>query len=133
MTVHYLKPKSKVFILFQSKASGGTLFEQVCKQLNLLETDYFGLEYNDNRGATVSEVYLYQGKRRVLIFKTHSSLLLWRKHQSRNCLQTTNCYKVVVMSTSGLKFRWGKGYLRTQNTSVFLFPSSRDQNSYRMI
>ena len=42
---------------FQSKASGGTLFEQVCKQLNLLETDYFGLEYNDNRGATVSRIY----------------------------------------------------------------------------
>ena len=28
------------------------LFEQVCKQLNLLETDYFGLEYTDNRGST---------------------------------------------------------------------------------
>ena len=38
---------------FQSKASGRLLFEQVCKQLNLLETDYFGLEYNDNKGATV--------------------------------------------------------------------------------
>eukprot|EP00091_Calanus_sinicus_P003668 TRINITY_DN13824_c0_g1_i1.p1 TRINITY_DN13824_c0_g1~~TRINITY_DN13824_c0_g1_i1.p1 ORF type:complete len:181 (-),score=42.57 TRINITY_DN13824_c0_g1_i1:559-1101(-) len=28
------------------------LFDQVCKQLNLLETDYFGLEYTDNRGST---------------------------------------------------------------------------------
>ena len=28
------------------------LFEQVCEQLNLLETDYFGLEYTDNRGST---------------------------------------------------------------------------------
>ena len=42
---------------FQSKASGKILFEQVCKTLNLLETDYFGLEYNDNRGATVSFYY----------------------------------------------------------------------------
>merc|ERR1719438_764023 len=36
----------------QPKASGRILFEQVCKQLNLLETDYFGLEYNDNKGST---------------------------------------------------------------------------------
>ena len=40
----------------QAKASGRMLFEQVCKQLNLLETDYFGLEYNDHRGATVRYV-----------------------------------------------------------------------------
>merc|ERR1719431_1181853 len=36
----------------QAKASGKMLFDQVCKQLNLLETDYFGLEYTDNRGST---------------------------------------------------------------------------------
>merc|ERR1719232_2270135 len=36
----------------QPKASGRILFEQVCKQLNFLETDYFGLEYNDNKGST---------------------------------------------------------------------------------
>ena len=30
------------------------LFEQVCKQLNLLETDYFGLEFTDTRGTAVS-------------------------------------------------------------------------------
>jgi len=29
----------------QAKALGSVLFEQVCKQLNLLESDYFGLEY----------------------------------------------------------------------------------------
>lgn len=27
---------------------GKVLFEQVCRQLNLLEADYFGLEYNEN-------------------------------------------------------------------------------------
>merc|ERR1719431_558785 len=36
----------------QAKASGKMLFDQVCKQLNLLETDYFGLEYVDNKGTT---------------------------------------------------------------------------------
>jgi len=36
----------------QAKASGKMLFEQVCKQLNLLETDYFGLEYSDRVGST---------------------------------------------------------------------------------
>ena len=38
---------------FQSKALGRILFEQVCKQLNLLEVDYFGLEYQDAQGITV--------------------------------------------------------------------------------
>lgn len=35
-------------ISFQAKALGKILFEQVCRQLNLLEADYFGLEYNEN-------------------------------------------------------------------------------------
>lgn len=34
-------------IFFQTKADGSVLFEQVCKQLNLLEADYFGLEYQE--------------------------------------------------------------------------------------
>jgi len=36
----------------QAKATGKILFDQVCQQLNLLETDYFGLEYQDSRGST---------------------------------------------------------------------------------
>ena len=39
---------------FQAKAVGRMLFDQVCKQLNLLETDYFGLEYMDTQGVMVS-------------------------------------------------------------------------------
>ena len=39
--------------LFQTKAPGRILFEQVCKQLNLLEVDYFGLEYQDSYHVTV--------------------------------------------------------------------------------
>ncbi|XP_052848773.1 FERM, ARHGEF and pleckstrin domain-containing protein 1 isoform X4 [Drosophila gunungcola] len=31
----------------QAKAMGRVLFEQVCRQLNLLEADYFGLEYQE--------------------------------------------------------------------------------------
>ena len=42
------------FVL-QAKAEGKMLFDLVCKQLNLLETDYFGLEYADSQGVTVSE------------------------------------------------------------------------------
>lgn len=34
-------------VLLQTKADGSVLFEQVCKQLNLLEADYFGLEYQE--------------------------------------------------------------------------------------
>lgn len=34
----------------QHKALGSVLFDQVCKQLNLLEVDYFGLEYIDSTG-----------------------------------------------------------------------------------
>ncbi|XP_017768724.1 PREDICTED: FERM, RhoGEF and pleckstrin domain-containing protein 1 [Nicrophorus vespilloides] len=35
----------------QAKAMGRVLFEQVCKQLHLLEADYFGLEYQDLAGT----------------------------------------------------------------------------------
>ncbi|XP_050504893.1 FERM, ARHGEF and pleckstrin domain-containing protein 2-like isoform X2 [Diabrotica virgifera virgifera] len=35
----------------QAKAVGRVLFEQVCKQLHLLEADYFGLEYSDDHGT----------------------------------------------------------------------------------
>ncbi|XP_030767964.1 FERM, ARHGEF and pleckstrin domain-containing protein 2 isoform X2 [Sitophilus oryzae] len=35
----------------QAKALGSVLFEQVCKQLHLLEADYFGLEYSDTNAT----------------------------------------------------------------------------------
>ncbi|KAK7864426.1 hypothetical protein R5R35_000466 [Gryllus longicercus] len=35
----------------QAKALGRVLFDQVCKQLHLLEADYFGLEYQDTCGT----------------------------------------------------------------------------------
>lgn len=35
----------------QAKAIGRVLFEQVCKQINLLEADYFGLEYQDGSSS----------------------------------------------------------------------------------
>lgn len=38
--------------IFQAKALGKVLFEQVCRQLNLLEADYFGLEYLENSTGT---------------------------------------------------------------------------------
>lgn len=42
---------SLFFLSLQAKALGKMLFEQVCKQLNLLEADYFGLEYRDSPGG----------------------------------------------------------------------------------
>jgi FERM, RhoGEF and pleckstrin domain protein 2 len=36
----------------QAKAVGKVLFEQVCRQLNLLEADYFGLEYQESPTGT---------------------------------------------------------------------------------
>ncbi|XP_005178686.1 FERM, ARHGEF and pleckstrin domain-containing protein 1 isoform X5 [Musca domestica] len=36
----------------QAKALGRVLFEQVCRQLNLLESDYFGLEYQEKATQT---------------------------------------------------------------------------------
>ncbi|CAN7996036.1 unnamed protein product, partial [Ixodes hexagonus] len=37
--------------LLQYKAVGRVLFEQVCRVINLLEVDYFGLEYADSTGT----------------------------------------------------------------------------------
>ncbi|XP_035221728.1 FERM, ARHGEF and pleckstrin domain-containing protein 1-like isoform X2 [Stegodyphus dumicola] len=49
VTVYFLDDSSHVFQL-QSKNLGSVLFEKVCKFLNLLEVDYFGLEYEDDKG-----------------------------------------------------------------------------------
>ena len=44
----------KVFLSsFQNKAPSRILFDQICKQLHLLEVDYFGLEYSDLSNVTV--------------------------------------------------------------------------------
>jgi FERM/RhoGEF/pleckstrin domain protein 2 len=47
--------------LFQHKAMGQALFDEVCRHLNLLESDYFGLEFIDSYGNRVSmkEQYFY--------------------------------------------------------------------------
>ena len=42
------------FAVFQLKSPGRNLFDMVCTHLNLLETDYFGLEYVDSQGVKVS-------------------------------------------------------------------------------
>lgn len=41
----------------QAKAFGRVLFDQVCRQLHLLEADYFGLEYQELGGTKVCFVY----------------------------------------------------------------------------
>lgn len=41
-----------VLVRLQAKALGKVLFEQVCRQLNLLEADYFGLEYQEHGSNT---------------------------------------------------------------------------------
>ncbi|CAG0900712.1 unnamed protein product [Cyprideis torosa] len=43
---------SQTIFQIQEKAAGKLLFQQVCKQLNLLEEDYFGLEYEDRDHRT---------------------------------------------------------------------------------
>lgn len=48
--VHFLDDSTATFNV-QFKALGRVLFDQVCKLLNLLETDYFGLEYVDAVGT----------------------------------------------------------------------------------
>lgn len=40
------------FTSLQAKALGRVLFDQVCRQLNLLEADYFGLEYQEKATQT---------------------------------------------------------------------------------
>jgi len=45
--------ESTLALLLQTKASSRILFDQVCKQRNLLEVDYFGLEYLDDHNVTV--------------------------------------------------------------------------------
>ena len=43
-----------MFVLLQAKAMGIVLWEDVIKYLELVEADYFDLEYNDEQGLQVS-------------------------------------------------------------------------------
>ena len=44
---------TKNCFIFQHKANGQALFDEVCRHLNLLESDYFGLEFIDVYGNKV--------------------------------------------------------------------------------
>lgn len=57
------------FSSLQAKALGRVLFDQVCKQLHLLEADYFGLEYQEPNGTKV---------RNLFFLYTRIWLLKWR-------------------------------------------------------
>lgn len=48
--IHFLDDSVNMFQI-QYKTLGHILFEQVCRMLNLLEVDYFGLQYSDNTGT----------------------------------------------------------------------------------
>ncbi|GIY37797.1 FERM, ARHGEF and pleckstrin domain-containing protein 1 [Caerostris extrusa] len=48
VTVYFLDDSSHVFQL-QAKSLGQALFEKVCKFINVLEVDYFGLEFEDDK------------------------------------------------------------------------------------
>ncbi|GBN98355.1 FERM, ARHGEF and pleckstrin domain-containing protein 1, partial [Araneus ventricosus] len=50
ITVYFLDDSSHIFQL-QAKSLGQILFDKVCKFLNVLEVDYFGLEYEDDKKA----------------------------------------------------------------------------------
>ncbi len=45
----YIKDENAVF---QSGALGSELLEIVFRQLDIVETDYFGLQYTDEKGVT---------------------------------------------------------------------------------
>lgn len=49
------------------KTTGQDLLDKVFKYLNLIETAYFGLRYQDNDNQTVSKLY----------FTISSSIMLW--------------------------------------------------------
>lgn len=45
--------------LLQKKSHGHELLEQVFYHLDILEKDYFGLQYTDHYNVNVSSLYMY--------------------------------------------------------------------------
>uniref|UniRef100_A0AAR2L881 FERM, ARHGEF and pleckstrin domain-containing protein 1 n=1 Tax=Pygocentrus nattereri TaxID=42514 RepID=A0AAR2L881_PYGNA len=54
--VRMLDDSEEIFDVSQ-RASGKVLFEMVCAHLNLVEGDYFGLEFQDQRKMMVSDIF----------------------------------------------------------------------------
>ncbi|XP_023243661.1 FERM, ARHGEF and pleckstrin domain-containing protein 1-like [Centruroides sculpturatus] len=59
--IHFLDDSVNMFQI-QYKTLGHILFEQVCRMLNLLEVDYFGLQYSDASGTKTSSQSKSQAK-----------------------------------------------------------------------
>lgn len=59
-----------MFDFLQPKALGRVLFDLACKQLNLLEVDYFGLEYGDADDCKVFPVYVLVVRELALLGNT---------------------------------------------------------------
>ncbi len=51
-----------MFFVFQGKTTGQDLLDNIYKYLNLLETAYFGLRYQDNSNQTVRYSLFLQEK-----------------------------------------------------------------------
>lgn len=51
----YLLPVLAFLHVFQKKADGNTLIEQVFYHLDIIEKDYFGLQYTDHYNVNVSK------------------------------------------------------------------------------
>lgn len=75
-----------IFSLLQTKAPGRILFDQVCKQLNLLEVDYFGLEYLDPHNVTVSKERSLKGICSYYLCAKERGANLWDSRADDVCL-----------------------------------------------
>lgn len=53
--------------LFQKKAKGQDLFDQIMYHLDLVEADYFGLQFMDSEQISVSAVFLRHVTRQLLV------------------------------------------------------------------
>lgn len=80
-TYHSVRYSSEIYWIFQAKALGRVLFDQVCKQLHLLEADYFGLEYQELNGTKVSYNMRHIKKKiNIYIHTIHSFIILFGIH-----------------------------------------------------
>lgn len=93
---------SVIVRLLQAKAIGRLLFDQVCKQLNLLEADYFGLEYQD--ATTKVGNFIYVDDRNFLNGVVNLKKFSLRRGYDAIFLSVLVGFRKTVTSSGGLIF-----------------------------
>lgn len=87
-TTYLFTTNNVILLSLQKRSLGSALLEQVLYHLDIIEKDYFGLQYTDPHNVNVSHVSI--GKIGSLIFLHGKSTIFYKFNININCSTEVN-------------------------------------------